>query len=61
MARRGTERVDHIDVKALWYQEATEQGRLLDVAESDTKTLSADSIVHPTTRLQNKSDVTNWK
>ena len=36
--------VDHLDVN----QEATEQVRLLDRAESDTRTLSADRIVPPT-------------
>ena len=37
---------------SLWCQEATEQGRLLDLAESDIKTLNADRIVQPTKRCR---------
>ena len=61
MARRGTERVDHIDVKALWYQEATEQ-----VASSRPRRKRhqrTECRQHRSSHdaLQNKSDVTNWK
>ena len=42
--------VDHLSVKALWCQE-----HLLDLAESDTKTLSADRIVHPTRRRRTRT------
>ena len=45
MTRRG-HGFGPIDVKALRCQEATDQERLLDLAESGTKTLSADRIVH---------------
>ena len=44
MTRRGYGRGEHLDIKALWGQEATEQGRLIDPAESDTRTLSAERI-----------------
>ena len=44
--------MDHFDVNALRCQEATEQGLLLDLRESDTKTLSADRIVPPTRRCR---------
>ena len=54
MMRRGHGRASPRFQKALWCQEITEQGRLLDLAQSDTKTLSADRIVHPTRRCRAK-------
>ena len=47
----------YFDLKALWCQEANEEERFLDPAESDTKTLSANRIVHPTRSCRTSSVV----
>ena len=48
MTRRRYGRGEHLDIRALWCQEATKQERCLNPAESDAEALSADRIVHPT-------------
>ena len=61
MTRRGYGRGEHLDIKALWGQNATEQERLIDPAESDTRTLSAERIGSSHKVLQDTGNVVCWE